>query len=71
MDYSSQLSDLPIVFVIALAALAIWSAVWKALGLWRAARRGSVGWFVVFLIINTAGILEIIYLIATSKRRSA
>jgi heme A synthase len=71
MDYNSQLQDLPFAVIIALVALALWSAIWKALGLWRAARRGSVGWFIVFFIVNTAGILEIIYLIATSKRRSA
>jgi len=36
--------------------------VWKGLALWRAAKRGDKIWFVVFLIVNTVGILEIIYL---------
>jgi hypothetical protein len=45
-----------------LAVLIIWSLVWKGLALWRAATRGEKIWFIVFLIINTAGILEIIYL---------
>lgn len=47
--------------------LAIWSLFWKALALWHAARRGSRAWFVVLLILNTAGILEIIYLIMIGK----
>lgn len=43
--------------------LALWSLVWKGLALWHAARNGQFVWFVVILIVNTAGILEIIYLI--------
>lgn len=39
-----------------------WSLLWKGLALWRAAHRGEKVWFIVFLILNTAGILEIIYL---------
>ena len=39
-----------------------WSLLWKGLALWRAAKRGDTWWFIAFLIINTAGILEIIYL---------
>ena len=47
-----------IVFVISL----IWSIVWKGLALWRAAKRGEKVWFIIFLFVNTVGILEIIYL---------
>ena len=46
----------------------IWSLVWKGLALWRAARNSSKPWFVVLLIINTAGILEILYLYVFSKK---
>jgi hypothetical protein len=31
--------------------------------LWRSARRGQTGWFVVLLIVNTLGILPAIYLL--------
>lgn len=54
-------------FAFVIFFLIAWSIVWKALALWRAARAGSKGWFVVFLLINTAGILEIIYLFAINK----
>lgn len=43
--------------------LAIWSAVWTGFALWHAARRGEKGWFIIFLLVHTAGILEIIYLV--------
>lgn len=45
----------------------IWSLIWKGLALWHAARRGEKGWFIALLIINTAGILEIIYLLVVAK----
>ena len=45
-----------------LVLLIAWSVIWKGLALWRAAKRGDRIWFIVFLVINTAGILEIIYL---------
>jgi len=39
-----------------------WSLEWKGLALWRAARKGDKVWFIVFLLVNTLGILEILYL---------
>jgi len=42
--------------------IAIWSIIWKGLALWRAAGRGNKWWFVILLVLNTVGILEIIYL---------
>lgn len=47
--------------------LVIWSLVWKGLALWHSARKGQNWWFVILLVVNTAGILEIIYLFAVLK----
>lgn len=55
--------------MMAVLAVAAWSYVWKAIALWKAARRDQLGWYIVLLIINTAGILEIIYLLAVAPRR--
>ena len=58
-----------------LAVLAIWSIFWTGLALWKAARNGQKNWFVAMLILNTAGILEIIYIsffqkkVKTSKKK--
>ncbi len=46
---------------------AVWSLVWKGLALWHAARRGEPWWFVILLVVNTASILEIVYLFAVAK----
>lgn len=42
--------------------VAVWSVMWKALGLWHAGRNRQKIWFIVFLFIHTLGILEIVYL---------
>lgn len=47
--------------------IVIWSLIWKGLALWRAARRGEKAWYVVLLILNTVGILEIIYYYLIAK----
>ena len=50
------------------AILLIWSLFWKGMALWKAAREGSKVWFVVLLIVNTLGILEILYIYVFSKK---
>ena len=47
--------------------VAFWSLIWKGFALWRAGQHKSVGWFIVLLIFNTAGILPILYLIFTKN----
>lgn len=49
--------------VAGLLALVVWTIAWKGLALWFSARGGQKPWFIVLLIVNTLGILEIIYLI--------
>ena len=53
---------------ILLALLVIWSIIWKGLALWKSAREGNKVWFIVFLVVNTLGILEILYLYVFSKK---
>ena len=40
----------------------------KGYALWYAAKRDEKWWFVVMLIINTAGILELVYLVFIVKK---
>lgn len=47
--------------------LIIWSFIWKGLALWQSARNGHKGWFVALLLINTVGILEILYIYVFGK----
>ncbi|MGI6348039.1 MAG: DUF5652 family protein [Patescibacteria group bacterium] len=50
------------IFLILFPIILIWSLVWKGLALWRSARLNHKTWFVFMLIINSLGILEILYL---------
>lgn len=51
-------------FVVAIA----WSAVWKGIALWKCGRNKQLAWFIVLLIVNTVGILEIIYLLFFQRK---
>ncbi len=48
--------------------LVIWTIPWKGWALWTAARRGGKIWFIALLIINTMGILDILYIFIFSKK---
>jgi methionyl-tRNA synthetase len=51
-----------------LALAIIWTIIWKGIALWKAARNSHTAWYVVLLIVNTVGILEIIYIFGFSKK---
>jgi hypothetical protein len=50
-----------------LIVFVLWTIFWKGLALWHSAKKGQPWWFVAFLFINTAGILEIVYLFLILK----
>lgn len=52
-----------------LYVLFIWSIIWKGLALWHAAKLNQKNWFVVMLVLNTIGIVEIVYLFFFAKKR--
>ena len=51
------------IFIPLMLVIALWTIVLKGYSLWYAARGGQKWWFVALLVVNTFGILEIIYLI--------
>ncbi len=48
----------------------IWSLIWKGFALWKSARLRQPIWFIVLLIINTLGILEILYIYIFSRLKA-
>ena len=50
------------------AIILIWSLVWKGLALWRSAELRQKYWFIAILIVNSLGILEIIYLFLIARK---
>ena len=49
----------------------IWSIFWKGLALWKSAHLEHRKWFIVLLLVNTLGILEIIYIFYVNRKKKA
>ncbi len=54
--------------LVLLGILMMWELIWKGFGLWYSARNKNTAWFIFILIMNTAGILPIIYLLTHKKQ---
>ena len=54
-------------FGAAAVLFAFWTLFWKGLALWKAARSGEKYWFIGLLVINTLGLLEILYIFFLTK----
>lgn len=50
--------------------LVLWTLPWKGVALWKSARNSDKWWFIALLIINTLGILEILYIYIFSKKKA-
>ena len=51
-----------------IAILAIWTLTWKGLALWKAVKNNQTAWYVILLLVNTVGVLEIVYIFFFSKK---
>ena len=54
-------------FGFGMIVFAVWSIFWKGWAMWIAARQGQKVWFGALLVVNTLGILEILYIYIFSK----
>ncbi len=64
----SQLGHLlsnPIIFI-----LLLWDVTWKSIALWKAARNDQVYWFISLAILNTVGLLPIVYIFFFQKGKN-
>lgn len=46
----------------------LWSIFWKLYAVWYSARNNNKGWFIVLVLVNLFGILEIIYVFGVLKK---
>lgn len=53
-----------LLFVLILA----WSLAWKGWALWKSARLSHKWWFVILLVVNTVGVLEMIYIFLIARK---
>jgi hypothetical protein len=54
-------------FVYIFLILVLWELIWKGIALWKAARESQKYWFIIMLILNTAGILPIFIFLYSRK----
>ena len=67
MSYLTELSAQMGISFWLLIVILLWSVVWKLLALWKSARKNHLGWFIVMAVVNTVGILPILYIYVFSK----
>jgi len=63
-EAQNLISQNPLLF----SALLVWTLYWKGMALWKSARWNHQKWFIAMLILNTLGILEILYLYVFAKK---
>lgn len=61
------LADLIGIHPLFILAAIIWTLAWKGFALWRAAELKQKYWFLALLLINTLGVLEIVYLFVVAR----
>ncbi len=66
-EYLANISELTGINLIFLAIIIIWTMIWKGFALWKAGRKNQPIWFIILLIVNTIGILEILYIFIFSE----
>ena len=53
----------PMVFIVIFVVISIWTLAIKGYALWNAAKLDQKYWFVGLMVVNTFGILELVYLL--------
>lgn len=57
------IESLPVWIVLLFFVVGVWELVWKGIALWKCGRNNQLVWFVFILVLNTLGILPILYLL--------
>ncbi len=67
MNWISNYNMFPELHPVLIVLIITWIVLWKGLALWKSARKNQEVWFIVLLVINTLGLLEILYLFVFSE----
>ena len=67
---SMMTGDISTGWLVVIIVLMIWALIWKLIAMWKSARNSQLGWFIVLGIVNTIGILDILYIYVFSKKKS-
>ncbi len=67
MNYLTNISAQLGIPLLLLVAIIIWEGVWKLVAMWKSAKNNSTAWFIILAIVNTVGILPILYIFIFSR----
>ena len=67
MNWINNYNVFPELHPVVVVLIVAWIVVWKGLALWKSARKKQEIWFIALLVINTLGILEILYIFIFSE----
>lgn len=65
--FGQQLGSLTNDQLALLVLIQVWDLIWKSFALWKAARSKAVFWFVLLILVNSAGLLPAFYLFYVTK----
>lgn len=68
MESINLLAEITKIHPVFIAIAIVWSLAWKGLALWKSAGLRHKYWFVALLIVNTLGLLEIIYIFFIARK---
>ncbi|HMP67277.1 MAG TPA: DUF5652 family protein [Candidatus Paceibacterota bacterium] len=69
MNYNITFTGNENLDLIIFISILVWSLIWKGIALWISSKQNAKIWFVALLVINTLGILEILYIFIFSKTK--
>ncbi len=58
------------VIIAVIVIVSLFDMILRGIALWKAGNHRQLGWFIALFILNTAGILPIIYLLFFQKRKT-
>ncbi|NLL28026.1 MAG: hypothetical protein GX259_04460 [Bacteroidales bacterium] len=69
MENFQCLPEISTALMVIIIILSVWDLVWKLIAMWKAGRNNHLAWFIIIAIINTVGILPIIYILTHRKKK--
>jgi hypothetical protein len=70
MEYFTELANKLGIAVWLLLVVLIWSLFWKLAAMWKSAKNNHLSWFVIIALLNTVGILPILYIYVFSDLKN-
>lgn len=67
-DYLNMFISWTSIHPLFVALAVIWIITWKGMALWRSAELRQKHWFIILLLVNTLGVLEIIYIFLVARK---